>query len=181
MIKYALLIFGILVTPCYADVNGIQHNHFRLAKILNLQKPLRVQKALSEEFKLEEGVIRIWAYAVTDNNSYLLRLSNIKQQKPKLLEFDEGNQKPLMTSDLELQARLQKLFDVPLDLENKGAVGATIQHAFIIETIKDGKYIWAYRDVDIGKNSDYSYLIDLLLSSTVKPIDTGWTIDIKGE
>ncbi len=176
--KSILCIFLLSFIICDAQVGEIEGRYLRLAEILRFPKKIKPHPATLNEFKLNEGVIRIWAFSVTDNKSYMLWLHEDGADNPKLVEFDGLGQKLLKTNRVLLPDWLSPLFDSPIDLRDRNErLRATIEHSFIMECVKNGKYHWAYREIENGNESDYSKLLELLGSASVNPIDIGWAID----
>lgn len=174
---FSILIFTSII--CNAEINENEYKYFRVAEILKLPKNIRLNAISREEFELKEGVTRIWAYSITDNKSYMLWLQEGQNNVVKLIEFDGNSQKTLKTNNIESPEWLSKLFDEPFDLKKKDMqIGASIHHSFIIERVKNSKYLWAYREIETGTKSVYSNLLNLLTSASINPLDVGWAIDI---
>jgi len=174
------IIYAILLSTCAFGSETSEHEgkHKNLEKILNIPKQPHLQASALYQFQLKEGVVRVWAHSVTDNKSYLLWLREEERVTSKLLEFDESSHKVLQTRSQRVPDWLRRLFENPLDLSARhGGVGATIEHAFIIEGVINGKYHWAFRNLDSKTKSDYSKLLQILGAASAKAIDIGWTIE----
>jgi hypothetical protein len=165
------------VCACGAETSEHEIKHTSLESIFNIPKKSHLPVSILGQFQMREGVIRLWAHSLTDNKSYLLWLEEAGRES-KLLEFDKAGHKLLKSRPLQVPNWLRELVQMPLNLSVQDEqIGATIEHAFIIESVTDGKYQWAFRKLNRAKGSDYSKLLSFLGEASSEAIDVGWTIE----
>jgi hypothetical protein len=175
------LVFSIILAACACGAESSEHEskYISLERIFNIPKKSNLPVSTLNQFQIKEGVIRLWAHSVRDNKSYLLWLQ--EAGGTKLLEFDKAGQKLLKSRPVQVPKWLRELIQTPLDLSVQDMqIGATIQHVFIIESVTDGKYHWAFRKLDrleSATKSDYSKLLSFLEEASAEAIDVGWTIN----